>query len=644
MKFPLIVTTGVLALSIVSGQAKESIIMTVDGRKVPTSEFQYLYNKNNQQQGNKQNLDEYIELFKIYKLKVADAIRNGIDTTESFKKEMAQYRRELAAPYLIDSLFINSLIDDAFQRGAVDIEASHIMLYKTKDENINKSNIQLLDSIRKQIIAGEDFGNMAFLYSQDRAAKMNRGNMGFVPSGKLPYNFETALYNLKEGEISDIVESPVGYHLIKAGKRKPAKGKVVVSHIMKMVPPNSNDTISVNLKNQIDSLYLIVKNNPEAFFEIAKTNSDDKASARNNGLLPEFGTGEMVPEFEAVSFSLKDGEISAPFRSQYGWHIVKKLSHKDTIPYEEIKAKVLSQINNPQDERYLLVKNHEIQQLENKFNASFDEELLIQIKENIIFNDNDSVYELNLSSKDILEAPIYSVNGKSHKSSELLSKFKNFRIKDKNQLSEIVKNTIKSSYQEELKKAEEEWLYENETEYRNLLNEYSDGSLLYEISLEKVWDKASKDEEGLNNFFEKYQKNYSFKEPHAKGILVNTGSDSLANVIRNRMTNLSEDSIVPTIKKEFAGKVYIEKILIPKGINKLVDNLMFGATNEIPKGPNNGSFFIFNGRIITEPEELSDVRGQVTGDYQKELEMEWVEELKKVYPIKINKGEIKKLE
>ena len=618
--------------------------MTVDGREVPVSEFKYLYQKNNQQQETPMSVEDYLGLFEIYKLKVADALRAGIDTTSSFKREMAQYKRELATPYMVDSAFIYSLVDESFQRSHYDVEGSHIMIYKSNDEYLNSKNRQMLDSIRNEILKGEDFGTLAQRYSQDKTAPMNRGYMGYVTAGKFPYNFEKALFELSEGEISDIVESPVGYHIIKAGKKKPAKGKVLAAHIMKMTPQNSTEEQLTRAKESIDSIYQIVASNPLLFNEIALKESDDKGSARNGGLLPEFGTGEMVPEFEAVAFSLSDGEISQPLKSRFGWHIIKKIGHKDTIPYEEVKNQVLRAINNPQDERFNIVKNHDNGNIERRHNAKYNSEVQEKIKNAITFNPTDSVYEIGEVIFGLSDLDLYQIDGKPVKVKDIYPKLKKYKYSDKGKVEFLVLNELSKSYGDDLLEAEEERLYLEEEDYRNLMNEYSEGSLLYEISVQKVWDKASKDEDGLQKFFESNRQNYSWKEPHAKGILVNTGNDSLLNVIRERMDMLPNDSIIPVIKKEFAGKVFIEKVLVPKGANKLVDNLMFGAEKVEVKGPNSGSYFLYNGKILQNPEELSDVRSQVTGDYQKALEKAWIEELKSKYKVKLNKKEIKKLE
>ncbi len=219
MKNKILVGVGLSACAI-AWAAKDPVIMTINGVDVPKSEFEYLYHKNSQQQLAPQPLEEYAEMFKVYKLKVADAKACGLDTTESFRKEMQQYRRELAAPFMADSAYINKLVAEAAARALEDVEASHIMMLKTRDAAENRRLRLRLDSLRQELIAGADFTDLALRYSQDRSVVNNKGYMGFISSGRFPYEFETAAFTTPEGEISEVVESPAGYHIVKAGRHR----------------------------------------------------------------------------------------------------------------------------------------------------------------------------------------------------------------------------------------------------------------------------------------------------------------------------------------------------------------------------------------------------------------------------------------
>ncbi len=191
-------------------------------------------------------------------------------------------------------------------------------------------------------------------------------------------------------------------------------------------------------------------------------------------------------------------------------------------------------------------------------------------------------------------------------------------------------------YNNLLVEAEEASLEQTEPDYRNLLKEYVDGSLLYEVSVRKVWDKAAKDTEGLEKYFEANRANYKWTEPHVKGYLVQTTNDSVASLIRERAAALAPDTLVQTLRKEFKGSIGIDRVLVSKGTNAMVDNIMFGGPEVQPSNSKYQVYFMIDPRVLTEPEEAADVKGLVTSDYQNEFQTAWENELRRKYPVKVN--------
>ena len=640
MKNKILVGAGLSACAL-AWAAKDPVIMTVNGIDVPKSEFEYLYHKNSQQQLAPQPLEEYAEMFKVYKLKVADAKAAGIDTTAKFRKEMEQYRRELAQPYLTDSLFINRLVAEAAERGKEEVETSHIMIFKSRDAAENRRNRQRLDSIRTAIINGEDFGEMALKFSGDKGAQQNKGNLGWLVANRYPYAFEKMAYDTPEGEISEVFETPVGYHIIKTGARRTAKGKVHASHIMKMARANASEAEKAKARREIDSLYNIVKADPSKFAEIAKSNSDDKGSAQRGGELPLFGPGEMVPEFEQAAFALAEGEISAPVQSMYGWHIIYRTGGKGAPTAEELRPELLRRFQAPQDGRDVVIRDHERERLATKHKARVNEKTVTALKQ-LAAGGIDSLYQDKLAAAPYAEMTLLEIGKNRYPVAEFASGVAMLTAPDGEAAAEMIDSAVDNFLYTTLVKEEEDWLYANNADYRNLLNEYRDGSLLYEVSVQKVWDKAAKDKEGLARYFDEHKNNYSWTTPHAKGILVQAKSDSIAGLIKSRMDEIASDSIIPKIRKEFKGKAHIEKVLVEQGSNPMVDNLVFGGPEPKPSA-NYPSFFIYNPKVLMSPEEVNDVRGAVTGDYQTELETIWVDGLKSKYPVKVNEKELKKI-
>ncbi|MDE7115358.1 MAG: peptidylprolyl isomerase [Muribaculaceae bacterium] len=629
------VTLFALALT-----AKDPVIMTVNGVDVPKSEFEYLYGKNSQQQLSQQPLDEYVEMFKLYKMKVEDAKAEGIDTTAAFRKEMEQYRHDLAAPYLADSVFLEKLLKETYDRATQEVEVSHIMLFKSQNPAENAAKRQRIDSVRNALLSGADFAELAAGISEDRGSNQRGGWMGYISAQQYPYSFEVAAYATPEGEISEIVESPVGYHVLKGGKRRPARGKIQAAHILKMAQGNDPAT-DAKARHEIDSIYNIVKANPSAFSELATRHSDDRGSARQGGMLPWFGSGEMVAEFDSVAFSMPDNSISEPFRTAFGWHIINRIASRPIPSMEQMKPEFLARVTNPQDERYALVRDNQTARLAAKHKGKVNDKVVESIERYISTNALDSAFYSTYGNAANGSMTLVTIDGKKIPVSALVSEMKNMRQDNPEAALKIFDNSLASFYNSSLVEAEIDRLEREEPDYRNLLHEYIDGSLLYEVSVKKIWDKAAKDTEGLKQYFESHRENYKWSVPHAKGYLVQALNDSIADEVRKMAAVTGRDSIVNTIRKSFNGKVSIEKVLVEKGVNAMVDNLVFDGAPAKPVKKNFESFFMIDPRVLTEPEEYTDVRGLVTNDYQNEFQSQWEDELRKKYPVKVNQKVLK---
>ncbi len=629
-----------LSLFVLAMTAKDSVIMTVNGEDVPKSEFEYLYHKNSQQQLSPQTLGEYAEMFKLYKLKVADAKAEGIDTTASFRKEMEQYRKELAAPYIADSVFLDKLIEEAAEREREEVETSHIMLFKTRSAALNRISRQRIDSIRQALLDGADFVEMASKYTQDKSMSSPGGYLGYVKANTFPYLFETAVYTTPEGEISEVVESPAGYHIVKTGNRRPAKGRVRASHIMKMVKKDATEEEKARIKHEIDSIHAFVIANPDSFSEVARTESEDPGSARNGGDLSWFGSGEMVPEFENAAFALEDGGISEPVRSVYGWHIIKRTGTKGPRDASELREMLLKRMESPQDDRYRIIRDHQTARLAEKHGASMVVPTVQEMRRMIAAGGMDSVFWGNLSSVPFRDSALFVVDGKEIPVKDYAGYVGRMNMSDAEDALEAFDTSLDLFFNSCLIDAEEDWLYSNVPSYHNLMKEYHDGSLLYEISLRKVWDKASKDKAGLEDYFRKHRGKYKWEHPHVKGILVQVTNDSIGTLVRERMKSIPEDSIPQVLRKEFRGKIKVDRILVEQGDNAMVDHLMYGGPEAKPSSDKFTNYFLYNERVLDAPEEASDVKSLVTADYQAALESAWIKELRRRYKVKVNKKEL----
>lgn len=631
---------AVLAIgAVVAKSAKEPVLMTVNNRPVYKSEFEYLYNKNAGQQIEQQNLDEYVEMFINYKLKVADALENRYDTTASYKKELAQYRAELAQPYMIDKETEAQLMDEAYDHYKRMLKVSHIMLQSTGDE---KADMAKADSVRTEILAGRlDWNDAARAMSIDRGSNENGGLMGWMVAGRLPSAFEDMAYATKVGEISQPVNSGYGIHLIRVEAEKPNPGEVKARHILKLTARKSPEE-AAKAKEQIDSIYTILMNGAD-FAEVARMESEDPGSRANGGELDWFGSGMMVAPFDSAAFSMAEGVISRPIETAYGWHILEVTGHRPMKSREEMNDQLKGSLLNS-DKGTLPYERYQ-QKIEKQYKAHLDESGLNKIRDMIGANAGgyDSTMIARLRT---LSIPVATVGGQDIMVSEVMDNVAATAATDAENARAIIASAARQKINAKARELAQIDLVDSNPDYRNLLNEYSDGILLFDISQDKVWQKASQDREGLQEFFVSHKDNYKFDEPRYKAVIVFTTNDSLEAVVKDYLNKLDPATVdKATLGKElrdkFGKNVRAERVIAKKGENAITDYLAFGGAKPDGKNLSWSNYFAFMGEIIDEPVEPDDVRSKVTGDYQAELERRWVSYLRAKYPVKVDKKVLK---
>lgn len=637
-----IIFLGLLASVAFTSFAKKNedpVLMTVNGKNVPLSEFTYLYNKNNGQQQTKMSLDDYLELFTVYKLKVADAESAGIDTTASFRNEYNTYRSDLAKPYLKDQDAEDEMVREAYEHKKREVDVSHIMVAKGKTPAENERQIALLDSIRNAIIGGADFEALAQQYSIDGAVVRNKGHMGWLMADRVPYSFEKASYETPVGGISQVIETPFGYHIVRVEGERPASGEVLAQHILKLIQgrPAAEES---RIKASIDSIYdMLVADSDIDFSSVARKESEDPGSASQGGMLPWFGRGRMVPEFEEVAFSLNNGEVSKPFKTSYGYHIVKRLDYRGVPDIEEVRPAILASME--KDGRAQELAKQKFSKLREYFKVRLNDTNINSVNKQIAdAGVLDSALVLSLKSNPV---KLGLINGETFTTTDVLPDGYVDTINDVPAAQGYLESLIDEYVDMRLIELETARLEKENPEFRNLLKEYHDGILLFDISNKRVWETAMNDSKGLEKWFESHRDKYNFDEPKYKGYIVYATSDSIMDVLKSLMSeNVDIKKLEILISEKFGKEAKIEKVLVSKGDNRLVDAIVFNGPAAELRGRFK-SYTLFNGKIIDRPEEMSDVRGAVTADYQTWLEQKWVKELKSKYPVKINKNRLKEL-
>lgn len=633
---------AVLAIGALALKAKEPTVMTINGIEVPLSEFEYLYSKN-QAQTQMQQLDEYVDIFKLYKLKVADGLAMGLDTMKAFKDEYVQYREELAQPYLTDSAYIADLVDEAYNYYQTQVHPYHIMIAKTPDALQNRASVNSLDSLRRILVEGKaDFTTIASQYSQDRGSKSKGGDLGWSANPYYPYAFLKAAYSLQPGQISEVVETPTAYHLVMVEGRRPNDGYLSASHIFKRIAPKSTDADIALLKNQIDSIYAVILASPEKFEEMAVRFSDDGGSKQRGGKLEPFSRGHYPQPFDSIAFAMADGQISAPFMTPFGWHIVKRFGTRPLESQAAMQKQLTAVVTNPRDIRARMIDDRQLNSLGREFKLKPVRKNLTVIEKYIAANGIDSLFMVNLATR-LGNAPLYTFKGGQLTFADLTPQLQNLVNLDPEFASAEFNERINAALRHKLLPLKEASLEVDHPEYRNLLHEFHDGSLVYEAGRIRVWDRASTDTVGLMQFFADHRGDYKWQQPRAKGFLVQVTNDSIENLVKQRIAALTPEEYIPVLRKEFADQVQIDRVLAQKGVNAMVDHLAFGEAETKPANSRYNCYFMVDLRLLNAPEEMTDVRGLVITDYQNYLMQQWEDDLKNKYPVVVNEKVLKKL-
>ena len=638
MKAKLLISSLLLGVVILAfAKEKDPVLMTINGKQIKLSEFEYLYHKNNQQQVEKESLDKYVERFVLYKQKVADAEAAGIDTTQAFIKEFEGYQKDLAAPYITeDTTYMWQLINEAYDRYKKEFDIDHFMLPAGTPE-ANTLAVARMDSLRACILNGEKWDDLVDRFSSDPSKQRNHGHYGYIRAGQFPYDFETVVYNTPVGTISRPFVTQYGVHMIRVNQERPGE-YIQAKHILKLFPKNATEEQKATIKAKMDSIYALLKAGAN-FEELAMAESQD-GSAKRGGDLGWFGRGWMVQPFEDIAFGLADGAISEPFATQFGYHIAKKLDH-GMVPLSFLRKNIENAIN--RDGRMKKVEERRIEDLKSKYNYRLDPAFESLLNNALAANGGiDSAFvDKNIKGQ---KTPLFTYGAKeSVPVKSLLSQLKSIpSIPDVAKAKEFILSKVNVLAENALKDYDARELVKSNPEYRNLLNEYRDGMMLFEISNRRVWKAAAKDTVGLEQYFAQNRSKYNWDEPHFKGIILSAKTDSVLNLVKEDIMRFGADTLTDALHNKYGNDIRMERMVVKKGENPFADYLAFHE-GEKPERKGFPEFMILEGGIINQPQEMADVRGAVTSDYQDVLEKRWKEELAKKYPAKINKKVLKKV-
>lgn len=621
-------------LSVCLAQNNDPVLMKIAGKDVTKSEFEYIWNKNNSNTTtDMKSLNDYVDLFINFKLKVAEAETQGIDTTQAFISELSGYRKQLITPYLTDKDAEEAMIKMCYDRLRQYTEVSHILLAVQPDATPEDTLklYQKAQALYKRALKGEDFAKLAKENSDD-GSKEEGGYLGYATGLRYVFPFENAAYNTPIGKISAPIRSQFGYHIIKVLNRVDAGGKYRSAHIMKAVQATATPEEKAAAKDSIFKIYKALQAGGD-FTKFATTQSDDRGAAERGGEYGLMFCGSLPYEYESNVFKLKVGEYSAPFQSKYGWHLVKALEFQPYPPLEEMRNDVTGFI--AQDgARQQVAKNSLIERIKKDYGY---------VKDQAGFDQFVKAYELirakgdSTMLKTLVESsnPLFVLNGKSYAQKDFASVLAK-KANAGNNLIEAYNNYVG----ETAMACEDKNLEKKYPEFGHLMQEYRDGILLFEVSNREVWDKASQDTKGLEKFFKDSVAKYNWDKPHYKGFVISCANAEIAAKAKKMIKKLAVDSISIVLKRTFntdtTSVIKVEQGLFTQGENGNVDFLAFKRTK--PEVDKKYPVAFLNGKVLAKgPESYTDVRGLVISDYQNFLEESWIKSLRAKYKVIVNK-------
>lgn len=618
---------------IAANKPKDEVLMQVNGKDIMLSEFEYLYNKNNAQQLQPQTIDEYLETFTNYRLKIADAEAAHMDTATTFVVEYNGLVDDLSKPYMTDSTVMDRLLQEAYDRYSHERDYYHIM-FRPNDK-------ALADSIHDLLVQNPSrWDELAAQYSTDRGSSTKGGRLYWRSGGQFPYKWEEAAFATPVGEISDVVNSGFGWHIILSRGERPNQGKIQIQHILRLVR-EGNDSIMAVQRHVIDSLYTGLQNGTISWEEASKL-SDDRTSRAKFGVMEWSGYGELPVPLDSIMFAAPLNQIDT-LHMPWGLHIARKVGHQPMKTLDEMRPDLLKAMQG--DERADAPRQARLQQLAQRYHAQLIPDNLAAI--NTLTVDTvglDSATVVALSDNALTA---FTVNGQPTTLGQVIQYMDKQRIGDPRAAVRNLPRVAQEMMDKQLYEQYKADLASIYPEYRNLLGEYRDGILFFNVTNENVWERATRDHEGLEQYFQAHRNDYKWDQPRFKGIIVMTTTDSVMNLVAERLPQLpglSADSLSHELRRAFGRNVRVEaNVVAAKGDHPVVDYVAFNGPKPERVNGRWEAFVKYSGELVDQPETAADVRGLVITDYQNQLDRDYIQALRAKYPVTVNRKALKKV-
>ncbi len=620
-------------LSFSFAQDKDEVLLKVEGEPIMTSEFLRVYNKNLDlvKDESQKDVDGYLKLFTEYQLKLKEAKRLKYDQDAKYQREFLRYKKQLTKNYLSENKVTDALVEEAYQRSNIDINASHVLV--RLDENA-KDTIEAYNKVLKLRDRFQKEGFEALKKDVHDGSTIFVEDLGYFSAFKMVYDFETAAYNTSKGDISMPFRTQFGYHVVKVNDKRQSRGTITASHIM--IALQQKDSL-LNPEERINDIYKKLQQG-ESFESLAKQFSDDKSSASKGGQLTPFKSGQLSSvKFEDEAFAIKnDGDVSQPFKTQYGWHIVKRNNLKPIQPFKDLKPSLESRVQ--RDSRSKLINRAMVKELKKRYQISY--------------NLKSRAYFESLLSKDYFsrswrlpedfekDKEVFKINNRSFNYSEFgrhLMSAQRLYINKTASFSAVIDKEFDSFFEKSILQYREDNLELENKEFADILKEYRDGLLLFDLMEKEIWNKASKDTLGLVDYYEKHKSKYQWNERVAIIMASSAEKKMVEKASKLMRKNKGKEDINKTLNTDSEKNIIFTKGTFALDDVKLPSNFKAKAgLSKIYK--HNEAFHVIDVKDVLPAgsKTLEEAKGNVINDYQAAIEANWIDALYKRFKVEVN--------
>ncbi len=631
----------------VAQELDNKTLLTIDGTDYDAGTFMRVYLKNLDvvQDESQKDIDNYLDLYIDYRLKLIQAYELGLDNKESYKKELNNYRQSLAQSYLTDSEVTDTLVQEAYNRMTREVKASHILVKVGPGDAANDTLTawNKIQSIKEKLDTGADFAQLARSQSEGPSAG-DEGKLGWFSVFKMVYPFESAAFDTPVGKHSSVFRTDFGYHIVKVFEERAARGEVLVSHIMTF---DSREAIEKTAERRIKEVYKQLQETGK-FEELAREFSDDVSSGSRGGKLDRFGTGGLnAPVFENTAFGLTEkGQFSEPIQTKFGWHIIKLIEKHPLGDFKSLEATIKDKIR----------KSPRARKITDSFNKNLREKYQVERSDNVLTILNGVITDSILSNKwqydlngEMVNKTIFSIKDEKYTYGDFYKTvmqrqkkdFTNYASKEekiKKFYYGFIDSSIADFYGENLE-------FENK-DFSFIYNEYKEGLLLFDLLETKIWNKAKEDSLGQQSYYEEHKEKYQWKR-RIDIIMTQNTTEKVAKEVE-KLLGQGVDKAVIKEKFNIDGrtKVMISNGIVEETYNRLPDNFdVATGVSTVYHDEKTGFYKVILVNEILEPSQktLDEARGAVINDYQQQLEKDWLSSLKNDRKIKVNKKNFKKV-